>query len=73
MEEYSKTLENAPNDAAEFRVICGRFTNVATWPRGFKKRFMLNSAEHENLNSNKYKSFIPCYTHVLVFTVRRKP
>ena len=27
------------------------------WPRGYKKKFMLNSAEHEILNAHLYKKF----------------
>ena len=27
-----------------------------TWPPGYKTFFMLNSAEHENLNAHKYKN-----------------
>ena len=28
----------------------------ATWPRGYKTFFMLNSVEHEILNAHKYKN-----------------
>ena len=28
---------------------------LGTWARGYKKNFMLNSAEHEILNAHKYK------------------
>ena len=27
-----------------------------TWPQGYKKFFMLNSAEHENFSANKYEN-----------------
>ena len=29
----------------------------ATWPRGYKAFFMLNSVEHEILNAHKYKKY----------------
>ena len=32
------------------------FRLKVTWPRGYKKFFMLNSAEHENFSANKYEN-----------------
>ena len=36
---------------------CGINSNVI-WSRGYKRIFMLNSAEHEILNAHKYKNIV---------------
>ena len=33
--------------------------DIKTWIRDYKKHFMLNSAEHENLNAHKCKIHVP--------------
>ena len=52
---------------ALFALVC--WAIHATWPRGYKTFFMLNSVEHEILNAHTYKK----YQEIWLFTGSDKP